>query len=312
MLLGHLTAVITVFGLCCPAAAGTADEKRQGEELIDATKRGDLTSVESLVQAGVNVNSRNAAGRTPMHLACGDGNLNLCEYLLEVGGDYDAKDIYHRSPLSLAAWHGYTEIVQALLDKGADIHTREKEYGYQPLHYAAKRGWKDIVHMLIEHGADPHSTANTGESVKGSLRGDNEEKKHLEKIIDNAKKSATVRAKQTKRLQDMHSMSVSDLIANHQLTESDAQAYLPALEEMGAEAVADLRWIELDDFESVKLKTVHKNKLWKVIQEVKDAFSSPNPTTIPQSATTDAQKVNRPHAPRSSLFNTRGNRASEL
>jgi hypothetical protein len=59
MLLGHLTAVITVFGLCCPAAAGTADEKRQGEELIDATKRGDLTSVESLVQAGVNVNSRN-------------------------------------------------------------------------------------------------------------------------------------------------------------------------------------------------------------------------------------------------------------
>jgi ankyrin repeat protein len=132
--------------------------------------------------------------------------------------------------------------------------------GYQPLHYAAKRGWKDIVHMLIEHGADPHSTANTGESVKGSLRGDNEEKKHLEKIIDNAKKSATVRAKQTKRLQDMHSMSVSDLIANHQLTESDAQAYLPALEEMGAEAVADLRWIELDDFESVKLKTVRAGR----------------------------------------------------
>jgi ankyrin repeat protein len=110
--------------------------------------------VTALINANIDVNSKNEKGCTPLWLVSQRGKLQIVSLLLEISNikiDLCNKD--KLTPLHIAASYGHTEVVSILLDKGATIQASAK-VGIMPLHLAAQKGHTGIVTLLIDRGAD--------------------------------------------------------------------------------------------------------------------------------------------------------------
>ncbi|XP_017651738.2 BRCA1-associated RING domain protein 1 isoform X1 [Nannospalax galili] len=95
---------------------------------------------------------RNHRGETLLHIASIKGDIPSVDYLLQSGNDPNVKDHAGWTPLHEACSHGHLKIVELLLQHNALVNTT----GYQndsPLHDAAKNGHVDIVKLLLSYGA---------------------------------------------------------------------------------------------------------------------------------------------------------------
>jgi uncharacterized protein len=107
-----------------------------------------------LLEAGADASAANREGSTPMWLAASQGNLGLISALLDAGADANEQLPLGRRPLMLAARSGHVDAVRALLDRGADVNAKEDARGTTALMQAADQGHADVIALLIERGAD--------------------------------------------------------------------------------------------------------------------------------------------------------------
>ena len=78
-------------------------------------------SISLLLKGGLDPNSVDHYGQTPLHYAIRMGNKRAMELLIEAGADPNAKDITHgNTPLHLAATIGVTAFIDSLVQAGAD------------------------------------------------------------------------------------------------------------------------------------------------------------------------------------------------
>ncbi|XP_004701647.1 BRCA1-associated RING domain protein 1 [Echinops telfairi] len=95
---------------------------------------------------------RNHRGETLLHIASIKGDIPSVEYLLQHGSDPNVQDHAGWTPLHEACNHGHLKVVELLLQHKALVNTT----GYQndsPLHDAARNGHLDIVKLLLSYGA---------------------------------------------------------------------------------------------------------------------------------------------------------------
>ncbi|KAI5816118.1 hypothetical protein BZA77DRAFT_369074 [Pyronema omphalodes] len=126
-----------------------------------------LTLAHLLLTSGASISCRNKQLQTPLHLASRCGNLSVLELLLQHGADENAVDQFGCTPLFYAAggsrekdsYDGLTEeerieVVNALLDAGADLGRRD-ELGNTVLHHVVGNvGWAGVVEVLVERGVE--------------------------------------------------------------------------------------------------------------------------------------------------------------
>ena len=127
-------------------------------ELINAVKAGDTASVQRMLAAGADVNSRDGEGSTLLMLAAHAGDLPMVKVLIEGGADVNACDERGWSPLAKAVYNaelkrGFADVVKALIDAGANIEAAIG-YGVRPLMLAAGYGETEVVEALLNAGAD--------------------------------------------------------------------------------------------------------------------------------------------------------------
>jgi hypothetical protein len=125
------------------------------EELLDASKKGDVEKVKKLLKEGADVNAKDRFGFTPLHYTALNGHIEIVKLLIERGADVNAKTNGGWTPLRFAAIYGHIEIVKLLIERGADVNAKDKD-GRTPLHSAAFYGHVEVVRLLLEHGADPN------------------------------------------------------------------------------------------------------------------------------------------------------------
>ena len=124
--------------------------------------------VSSLIDKGADVNARVSdeadydSGYTPLHFAViYKGASDLIVPLIEAGADVNKKDAEACTPLHYAVANKDREIVTLLLENGADLNTINKE-GNTPLHVSVMHGSKQTVALLCLSGANTKLTNAEG------------------------------------------------------------------------------------------------------------------------------------------------------
>ena len=117
--------------------------------LILASVSGALATVKMLVEAGVDVRATHKGKLTCLSLAVYGGETDTVRYLAGL----PEVDLNHKcTALHYAAKQKHADVVQVLIDAGADFQ------GRSPLHLASRAGELTTVKMLVKAGADVHAT----------------------------------------------------------------------------------------------------------------------------------------------------------
>ncbi len=132
-----------------------------------------------LLDRGARVEAVDSRGRTPLHLAAGNGSAPVfVELLLERGADLEALDAAGRTPLARAVYNRRQEKVELLMERGARVHlfsaaalgdsgrvrallaedpkriqARDGD-GKTALGVALDHGREELIDLLREHGVD--------------------------------------------------------------------------------------------------------------------------------------------------------------
>ncbi len=133
------------------------------EKLRQAVVDGNLLRVRTFLEQGVNAQTADARGITPLHLAAKHGHRNMVEVLLERVSAVNLKSQDGITPLSIAVQEGRRELVALLLEKGAQVQEQVQIGGATLLHVAAYRGNQEIISLLLQHGADKQARMTSGE-----------------------------------------------------------------------------------------------------------------------------------------------------
>ena len=139
-----------------------------------------LDVAERLLVLGVDKNSRDNRGQTPLQIASesysrsfrGEKGADLVQLLLKHGADPNILDDDGQTLLHVSSLFGHLDIVETLLELGLDINARDNR-GQTPLQIASEgyygrfvsdRG-VDLVQLLLNHGADPNTLHDAGQTL---------------------------------------------------------------------------------------------------------------------------------------------------
>ena len=150
------------------AAKGSREDK-----LINAVKKGDLKSVETLIAEGTGLEARDNENMTPLMIAAEKGYTDIFRFLIGAGADVNAKDRFNRTAFFRAADKNHIEIVKIVIAEGGAID-RETLEGF--LVSSASKGNTEMVKALIVESARMRDNAlETAYSIAQSRRRSNPE-----------------------------------------------------------------------------------------------------------------------------------------
>src|SRR5207245_5434970 len=82
-----------------------------------------------------------------------DGNTPVVALFLKAGMNPNTRDVHGATPLLVTAAGGRSETAELLLANGADIHAKDNR-GWTPLIFAVVSGDLDLAEEMLNHGAD--------------------------------------------------------------------------------------------------------------------------------------------------------------
>jgi ankyrin repeat protein len=128
----------------------TTAQQHTNAHFIDATYTGNLELMQSLIEAGADINT--ICESTPLHIAAAVGDINLIQWLIHRGAIVTSRDQSDNTPLHLAIRANNPAAVKTLLDHSADVNAANR-HGATPLHWAAADNQLNTVALLLDKGA---------------------------------------------------------------------------------------------------------------------------------------------------------------
>jgi ankyrin repeat protein len=131
---------------------------------LAATHASGAGTARLLISRGAQLDTRDAAGRTPFLTAVMADNFEVADVLLRAGADLEAVDTkLGASPLAWAACWKRVAAVRFLLSKGAQINRKSGPDGDTALHQAVMCcEAADMIKYLVANGADVNAANNKG------------------------------------------------------------------------------------------------------------------------------------------------------
>lgn len=142
-----LFTLTTCFSSWSLAAEEKLDEKTKELKFYTAAKEGRLQQVKAMLSAGMNVNSKNQAGRTALMSAAYNGNRKVVKTLVVEGADLNQIDAQGKTALMMAVANVRLDIVEELLKGGADVKVEDKNKK-TAITMAEKTQNKELIKLL--------------------------------------------------------------------------------------------------------------------------------------------------------------------
>lgn len=139
--------------------------KNTANNLVKASREGNLPRVKEILEHGVDINSQDKRGFNALMAAAEFGHLKIVQFLLDQGANVQEKSKkYLMTPLHFATRGGQEEVVRLLLQKGAFVDPEDDD-GNTPLMYAAYNNQLECLQHLIAAGADLKQRNKKGEDA---------------------------------------------------------------------------------------------------------------------------------------------------
>ena len=132
-----------------------------GTPLMYAAGNVHNTCVSILLEAGANVNMSDVNGFTALHIAAWAGNSSALNTILKAGADVNIPDNNRTTPLIVAAWEGRSTCMKVLISDGADVNASDTD-NITPLMSAVQNNHEECVRHLVEAGADVNAVDSKG------------------------------------------------------------------------------------------------------------------------------------------------------
>ena len=142
------------------ADANMPDDRGRTPLHLAARYIGDPAAINTLVEAGAEVNARDDGRATALHAAWDNANPAVVHALLELGADPLARNDRGKlaDPAHCRNWNtpvfartASADAVAGCIDSGADLHARDDD-GNTPLHHAALQDNTRNMALLVEAG----------------------------------------------------------------------------------------------------------------------------------------------------------------
>ncbi len=140
--------------------------ERQGysfspQGFIHSAEKGDRSAVIAFLESGVDIDTRDERGWTPLMVSSFNGNEEVAVLLIQKGANVHATDSAGYGPLHWSALNGFSTVIKLLIEKRADVNAQSK-HGLTPLLQAASRGHLLAVGQLAAGGANVDTPTNDG------------------------------------------------------------------------------------------------------------------------------------------------------
>ena len=134
---------------------------------LTAASRGEIQALEDIFSSGeIQFNSKDAMGRTPLHIAASEGHVRLTEYLMELRADPTAKDKMGNSAFNDAVRSKHDAVVRVM--KAHDGNVSFKLAGNETgvlLCQAAFNSKIEDIKRLVDNGVDPNEADYDGRTA---------------------------------------------------------------------------------------------------------------------------------------------------
>ena len=119
--------------------------------LLRVAFKGNVALCALYLDAGMPIDCVNAAGNTPLHISCWNGNMEVATLLLNRGSAaMDKKNDKGETPLFVSCHNGHLEIATLFLDLDSTAIDTKNEKGETPLFVACHNGHLRIATLLLD------------------------------------------------------------------------------------------------------------------------------------------------------------------
>jgi hypothetical protein len=144
------------------ASALAVFAKDANEDLLSASRAGDLAAVQTAVKGGAALETRTPYGQTPLYLAAMNGHEEVVRFLLDKGAIADVTDTFYKAPmLAFVIQRKHWGVAKLLIGKSANP---DKTLGD-----VAGTGRADLVQAVLTNGKP--SQASLDKAYENALEG---------------------------------------------------------------------------------------------------------------------------------------------
>jgi len=137
--------------------------------------------LESFLQRGTDVNSKDNFGETCLHLAAEFNKCDIIEKLISHGADVHHVDVDGDTAIHAAAFHGKCDAIKVLLKYNFDMNATNSD-GETPLDVAIRKNKHEAAKLLQGHGQNQVDAVVNAEGLISTLETDTESKEVEENV----------------------------------------------------------------------------------------------------------------------------------
>ena len=127
--------------------------------LLEAAATGDADAAARALDAGAQLETRDAGDRTPLLLAAAEDHVDVAQMLIARGADPNAQDQEHFTPWLVTGVTGSVAMLETLLPAGPDL-TIVNRFGGVSVIPASERGHVDYVRRVVQTDIDVNHVNN--------------------------------------------------------------------------------------------------------------------------------------------------------